>query len=145
MRRLWLVLGRDVRHNAVPVGVIEEERPQIRRGVPVRADRVGELDEVHAAAPCPGIGACGCTVGNGCLIGMGATVLNRARIGRFCIVGANALVTEGKEFPDFSLIVGSPAKVVRELPPETAAAQQKSSDGYVRNWQRFARDLKPLD
>ena len=58
----------------------------------------------------------GCTVGDCTLIGMGATVLNRARIGRFCIVGANALVTEGKEFPDYSLIVGSPAKAVRVLP-----------------------------
>jgi carbonic anhydrase/acetyltransferase-like protein (isoleucine patch superfamily) len=85
-----------------------------------------------------------CTIGDATLIGMGATVLNGAVIGRHCIVGANALVTEGKVFPDYSLIVGSPAKVVRELPPETAAAQQKSSDGYVRNWQRFARDLKPL-
>ena len=87
----------------------------------------------------------GCTIGDATLIGMGATVLNGAVIGKHCIVGANALVTEGKVFPDYSLIVGSPAKVVRELPPETAAAQQKSSDGYVRNWQRFARDLKPLD
>ena len=54
----------------------------------------------------------GCTVGDGSLIGMGATLLNGAKIGKGSIVGANALVTEGKEFPDFSLIVGSPARVV---------------------------------
>lgn len=57
----------------------------------------------------------GCTVGDDTLIGMGAIVLNRARIGRQCIVGAGALVTEGKEFPDRSLIVGSPARAVREV------------------------------
>ena len=56
-----------------------------------------------------------CTVGNNSLIGMGSTVLNKAKIGNNCLVGANALVTEGKEFPDNSLIVGSPAKVKREL------------------------------
>ncbi len=87
----------------------------------------------------------GCTIGDNTLIGMGATVLNGAVIGRNCIVGANALVTEGKVFPDFSLIVGSPAKVVRELPPEAAANMQRSAESYVRNWQRFARDLKRVD
>ncbi len=87
----------------------------------------------------------GCTIGDSTLIGMGATVLNGAVIGKNCIVGANALVTEGKVFPDFSLIVGSPAKVMRELPPEAAANQKRSADGYVRNWQRFARDLKQVD
>ena len=60
----------------------------------------------------------GCTVGDDSLIGIGAIVLNRARIGRHCLVGAGALVTEGKEFPDGSLIVGSPARAVRSLTPE---------------------------
>jgi carbonic anhydrase/acetyltransferase-like protein (isoleucine patch superfamily) len=87
----------------------------------------------------------GCTVGDNSLIGMGATVLNGAVIGRNCIVGANALVTEGKVFPDFSLIVGSPAKVVRELPPEVAAQLKRSADHYVANWQRYAAQLKRLD
>lgn len=87
----------------------------------------------------------GCTVGDNSLIGMGATLLNGAVIGRNCIVGANALVTEGKVFPDFSLIVGSPAKVVRELPPEAAGNLKRSAEGYVKNWQRFAASLKRLD
>ena len=60
----------------------------------------------------------GCTIGDGSLIGIGAIVLNNARIGRSCLVGAGALVTEGKEFPDGSLIVGSPARAVRALTPE---------------------------
>ncbi|MDO9710608.1 gamma carbonic anhydrase family protein [Paracraurococcus lichenis] len=84
----------------------------------------------------------GCTVGDCTLIGMGATVLNRARIGRFSILGAGALVTEGKEFPDYSLIVGSPAKVVRELPPSVAEQLRASATHYVANWQRFAAGLR---
>ena len=62
----------------------------------------------------------GCSIGDGSLIGIGAIVLNRARIGRHCVVGAGALVTEGKEFPDYAMILGSPAKVVKTLTPEEA-------------------------
>ncbi|MBI0538556.1 gamma carbonic anhydrase family protein [Roseomonas sp. KE2513] len=87
----------------------------------------------------------GCTVGDCSLIGMGATVLNKARIGRCCIVGANALVTEGKEFPDFSLIVGAPAKVVRTLDPATEATLLESAARYVANWHRFSAGLRRLD
>ncbi|MDJ0390461.1 gamma carbonic anhydrase family protein [Roseomonas sp. E05] len=86
----------------------------------------------------------GCTVGDGSLIGMGATVLNNARIGRHCIVGANALVTEGKEFPDFSLIIGAPAKVARTLEPATAEKLRASAANYVRNWRRFAGGLRRI-
>lgn len=86
----------------------------------------------------------GCTVGDGSLIGMGATILNGAKIGRNCIVGANALVTEGKEFPDNSLIVGSPAKVVRELSDEAIAGLGKSADGYVARAKQFRAEFKPL-
>jgi carbonic anhydrase/acetyltransferase-like protein (isoleucine patch superfamily) len=87
----------------------------------------------------------GCTIGAGTLIGMGATILNNARIGKNCLVGANALVTEGKEFPDGSLIVGSPAKVVRPLDEAAIAKLSKSTDGYVRNWKRFAKGLQRID
>ncbi len=87
----------------------------------------------------------GCTVGDGSLIGMGATVLNRAVIGRHCIVGANALVTEGKVFPDFSLIVGSPAKVVRALDPSAAEGLLASARNYVANARRFAGGLRRID
>ena len=57
----------------------------------------------------------GCTIGDGTLVGMGAVVLNGAKVGKNCVIGANALITEGKEFPDRSLIVGQPARVVRTL------------------------------
>jgi len=87
----------------------------------------------------------GCTVGDGSLIGMGSTVLNRAVIGRHCIVGANALVTEGKSFPDFSLIVGSPAKVVRTLDPAAAEGLLASARHYVGNARRFAGGLRRID
>lgn len=86
----------------------------------------------------------GCTVGDGSLIGMGATVLNKAKIGRFCIVGANALVTERKEFPDYSLIVGSPAVVVKTFDEAVVAQLKRSAEGYVRNWRRFKAGLKPI-
>ena len=87
----------------------------------------------------------GCTVGSNSLIGMGATLLNRARIGANCIVGANALVTEGKEFPDFSLIVGAPAKAVRVLDPSVAEQLRTSAAHYVANWRRYAAGLRRLD
>ncbi len=86
----------------------------------------------------------GCTIGDNSLIGMGATVLNGAKIGNNCLIGANALVTEGKEFPDNSLIVGSPARIVRTLDERAAAGLGLSAENYVRNWQRFARELRPL-
>ena len=87
----------------------------------------------------------GCTIGDNTLIGMGATILNNARIGKSCLVGANALITEGKEFPDGSLIVGSPAKVVRQLDDDAIARLGKSAEGYARNWKRFAKGLKRID
>jgi carbonic anhydrase/acetyltransferase-like protein (isoleucine patch superfamily) len=86
----------------------------------------------------------GCTVGDGSLIGIGAIVLNGAKIGKNCLVGAGALITEGKEFPDGSMILGSPAKVVRELSPEQAARMGMGSLSYVRNWQRFKAGLVAL-
>jgi len=86
----------------------------------------------------------GCTIGDGSLIGIGAIILNRARIGRGCVVGAGALITEGKEFPDYSMIIGSPAKVVRTLTPEEAARFAQGARHYVANAQRYATELQPL-
>ncbi|MDX3925318.1 MAG: gamma carbonic anhydrase family protein [Shinella sp.] len=86
----------------------------------------------------------GCTIGDNSLVGMGATVLNGAVIGKNCLVGANALVTEGKVFPDNSLIVGSPAKVVRTLDDAAVEGLKRSAESYVRNWKRFARDLRKI-
>lgn len=83
----------------------------------------------------------GCTVGDESLIGIGAVVLNGARIGRNCLVGAGALVTEGKEFPDGSMILGSPAKAVRQLTPEQIQGLRRSAEGYIDNARRFRAGL----
>jgi len=86
----------------------------------------------------------GCTIGDGSLIGMGATVLNGARIGRNCLIGAGALVTEGIEIPNGSLVVGMPAKVKRPLTPEAIAGLARSAQKYVWNQSRFREHLVPL-
>ena len=86
----------------------------------------------------------GCTVGDNTLIGMQAVVLNGAKIGRNCIVGAGALIAAGKEFPDGSLIVGSPARVVRELTPEQIADIRHGSEHYMANARRFRAACKRI-
>lgn len=86
----------------------------------------------------------GCTIGDNALIGIQAVVLNGAKIGRNCIVGAGSVVTEGKEFPDNSLILGAPAKVVRQLDEASAERLRESAAHYVDNARRFARGLKKI-
>ena len=86
----------------------------------------------------------GCTVGDNSLIGIQAVVLNNAKIGRNSIVGAGSVVTEGKEFPDNSLIIGAPAKVVRTLDDAAAAKLRASAEHYVDNGRRFAKGLKKI-
>ena len=86
----------------------------------------------------------GCTVGDHSLIGIGAVVLNEAVIGKNCLVGAGALVTEGKTFPDGSMILGSPAKAVRQLTPEQIEGLQRMAQGYVQNAERYRRGLKKI-
>ncbi len=82
------------------------------------------------------------TVGDNSLVGMGAILLNEARIGRNSLVGAGALVTEGKQFEDGKLILGSPAKAMRELTDEQIAGLRLSSEVYVANGRRFAQGLQ---
>ena len=86
----------------------------------------------------------GCEIGDNTLIGIKSTILNRAVIGKNCIVGANALITEGKSFPDGSLIVGSPAKVVRQLSPQEIQFITLNAQHYVQNFKRFKAELKAL-
>ncbi|MFT4243480.1 MAG: gamma carbonic anhydrase family protein [Acidovorax sp.] len=86
----------------------------------------------------------GCTIGDESLIGIGAIVLNGAKIGRNCLVGAGALVTEGKEFPDGSMILGSPAKAVRQLTPEQIAGLRQSAQHYIDNARRFRAGLRKI-
>jgi carbonic anhydrase/acetyltransferase-like protein (isoleucine patch superfamily) len=86
----------------------------------------------------------GCTVGAGTLVGIQAVILNGAKIGKNCLVGAGALVTERKEFPDNSLIVGTPAKVLRTLSDEDIAGLRKNATEYVARARRFRTELKKI-
>ena len=86
----------------------------------------------------------GCQIGDRSLIGMGSTILNGAKIGAGSIVGANSLITEGKEFPSGVLIVGSPARVVRELKEPEMEMIKLSAKIYKDNAVRFAKGLKPV-
>ena len=86
----------------------------------------------------------GCTVGDNSLIGIGATVLNSAKIGRNCLIGAHALVGEGKEIPDNSMVLGMPGKVVRELGEDNEKMMLLSANIYVENWKRFKETLKEI-
>ena len=86
----------------------------------------------------------GCTIADNSLIGMGAILLNGARIGKNSLVGAGALLTEGKEFPDGSLIVGAPARVIRSLDEKAAQMIAHAADIYVKRWRRYANGLKRI-
>jgi len=87
----------------------------------------------------------GCTIGEGSLIGIQAVVLNGAVIGRHCLVGAGAIVTERKTFPDRSLILGAPAKVVRELTDEDVARLDTSAAEYAARGERYRGRLQRID
>ena len=83
----------------------------------------------------------GCAIGDGTLVAIKAVVLNGAKIGKNCVVGAGALVTEGKEFPDGSLIMGAPARVVRVLTPDQVESFGRAATHYVENAKRYAAGL----
>ena len=85
----------------------------------------------------------GCTIGDHSLIGINATILSHAVIGKYCLVGAGALVTERKTFADRSLIVGVPARRVRELTDQEVAALEQSAAHYVEQGRRYRRELAP--
>ncbi|MDP2125652.1 MAG: gamma carbonic anhydrase family protein [Parvibaculum sp.] len=87
----------------------------------------------------------GCTIGAGSLVGIGSIILNNTRIGKGCLIGANTLIAEGKDIPDYSMVLGAPGKVIRTLDKEMAEALKLSADHYVQNWKRYAAGLKRLD
>ncbi|GAA4334739.1 gamma carbonic anhydrase family protein [Variovorax defluvii] len=158
--------GAYVADNAQVIGsVILGENASIWFGVVARGDsdtltigrntNIQDLSMLHADAGVPltigenvtvghHVVLHGCTVGDNSLIGIGAVVLNKARIGRNCIVGAGSVVTEGKEFPDNSLIIGAPAKVVRTLDAAAAEKLRHNAEHYVNNGRRFAKGLKKI-
>jgi len=86
----------------------------------------------------------GCVVGDGSLIGIGATLLNGSSVGKHCIVGAHTLITEGKAFPDGVLIMGTPGKVVRELDVEDFARMRANADRYIARSLDYRHKLQPI-
>jgi carbonic anhydrase/acetyltransferase-like protein (isoleucine patch superfamily) len=124
--------------------IVVGKRSNIQDGVIIHADYneptiIGEDVTVgHGAI------VHGATVGDCSLIGMRATILNRAKIGRCCIIGANALVTEGMEIPDFSMAVGIPAKIVKQLPDSIEAMLKHSATHYVQEAKNHAKGKYPL-
>lgn len=87
----------------------------------------------------------GCRIGDNSLIGMGAILLNGCVIGKNCIVGAGALVTQNTIIPDYSLVIGSPAKVAREVTPEEAASNLSNARHYVQEGREYAQEKKDRD
>ena len=85
-----------------------------------------------------------CTVGDGSLIGINAVVLNGAKIGRNCLVGAGALIPEGKVYPDNSLIVGAPGKVIRALDEKASEMIRFGADIYVKRWRDYKKNVKKI-
>src|SRR6201992_3034938 len=86
----------------------------------------------------------GCTLEDGALVGMGSIVMNGARIGRGSIVGAGSVITKGKQFPEHSLIIGAPARVIRTLEPAQVEKMGGAARSYQRNGPRFKKDLKKI-
>jgi carbonic anhydrase/acetyltransferase-like protein (isoleucine patch superfamily) len=135
--------GAVIRADNEPVHIGSESNVQegavlhVDPGFPMRiADRVtiGHQAMLH-----------GCTIGEGSLVGIQSVVLNGAVIGKACLVGAGALVTEAKTFPDRSLILGAPAKVVRELTDEEVLRIAEAAASYVRRGAHYASALKRID
>ena len=128
-----VILGKDV---GVWFGsVLRGDNDFIKIG---EETNIQENTIIHVDPDCP------VTIGNNSLVGMGATILNNAKIGNNCLVGAGALVTENKEFPDGWLIVGSPAKAVRELSQEMIENMTRSSKHYVANFKKFAEEMREI-
>ena len=86
----------------------------------------------------------GCTLEDGALVGMGSIVMNGARIGRGSVVGAGAVITEGKEFPEHSLIIGAPARVIRTLDAAQVERMGGAARAYVKNGPRYVKGLKKI-
>ncbi|OGA17261.1 MAG: gamma carbonic anhydrase family protein [Betaproteobacteria bacterium RIFCSPLOWO2_02_FULL_66_14] len=142
--------------------VILGERASVWPGVVIRGDnepiRIGDEANVQDGAVLhadPGfpltIGARasighqamlhGCTIGENTLVGIQAVIMNGAVIGRDCIVGAGSVIPEGKQYPERSLILGAPARVVRELTNEDLATLRSNAESYVRRQELFRKTL----
>ena len=118
------------------------ENSNIQDGSVLHTNRGIELRIGNGVTVGHGVMLHGCTIGDGSLIGIGAVVLNHAVIGKNSLVAAHTLVPEGKVFPDRTLILGSPGKMVRELTDEEIARNRASAERYVINWQHYRQTLR---
>lgn len=147
------VIGSVVIHNNVSIWfnavirgdnepIVIEEGSNIQDGVVIHTDegvpfRIGKGVTVGHQAMLHG-----CIVGDNSLIGINSVILNNSKIGKNCIVGANALVTHKTEIPDNTMVLGSPAKVVRELTEKEIEYLKFSAEHYIGNFKRFKKELK---
>ena len=83
----------------------------------------------------------GCTIGNDTLIGIGSTILNKAKIGDNCIIGANTLVTENKVIPNNSLVLGSPGKIVRQVTEKEILQIKDNAEEYIQYWKKYSKSI----
>jgi carbonic anhydrase/acetyltransferase-like protein (isoleucine patch superfamily) len=120
------------------------ERSNIQDGSVLHTDPGLELVIGHDATIGHKVMLHGCSIGDRTLVGIGSTILNGARIGSHCVVGAQSLVTEGKEFPDGTLILGSPARVIRDLDADELGMLERSAAIYVANAARYRQSLLAL-
>ena len=134
--------GAVIRGDDAPIEIGDDTNIQdgavlhVDPGVPLTIGRevtIGHLAMLH-----------GCTIGDGALIGIGAIVYNKAVIGRHCLVGAGAMVGEGKAFPDRSLIVGAPARLLRTMSDEDVAALRWNVDAYVARGADYRARLRRI-
>lgn len=138
---IWFGAAIRADNTAIVIG----DRTNVQEGVTMHSD--------HDAPLTVGAGCTighrailhGCTIGNNVLVGMGAIVLNNAVIGDDCLIGAGALVTEGKTFPPGSLIVGTPARAVREVSEEVVDGLRLSAAGYAAKQRDYAAGLRRVD
>jgi carbonic anhydrase/acetyltransferase-like protein (isoleucine patch superfamily) len=86
----------------------------------------------------------GCEIGDYSLIGINTVVLNGAKIGKYCVIGANSLITENMQIPDGSLVMGSPAKIIKPIPEQQQKMLEQSAQHYVDNAKRFLSQLKEV-
>lgn len=124
-----LLVGED---SNVQDGAVLHTDPGIKLRIG-RACTIGHMVVLH-----------GCEIGDRTLVGMGSMVMNGARIGKNCLVGANSLITENKQFPDGVMILGAPARVVRELTPQEIEGLREPARVYTANAQRYLNGLQRL-
>jgi carbonic anhydrase/acetyltransferase-like protein (isoleucine patch superfamily) len=125
--------------NTIRIGA----RSNVQENAVIHVDHDAPVDIADDVTIGHGAVVHGCTVGRYSLIGIGATILSHAVIGEYCIVGAGALITERKEFPDRSLIIGTPARVARQVRDDELESLRSSAAHYAELGREYRQKLRP--